>query len=289
MNTTYTIVENAKHGRFLVNPNDTYVGRSIITYGEWGEAEVRLFQKLLRPGDTVIEAGSNIGSHTVPLSRIVGPTGRLIAFEPQRFIYQLLCANIALNDCWNVESLQAAVGSETGQILVDRIAPWAECNFGGVQLNSGYAHSLGHDQVTLIHIDALGLEQLDFLKADVEGFERHVIEGARETIARCRPAIYLEHNALEDWTVPDLLNSMGYDCYWYITKLYDPHNHRQHPTDIWSGDGPTLSSIDLVALPHGGRWKIGGLQPISRAQPISFQSLPIDPDNYTALPIVERA
>lgn len=289
MSNTYTIVENARHGRFLVNPNDTYVGRSIITYGEWGEAEVRLYEKLLRPGDTVVEAGANIGTHTVPLSRIVGQDGHMMAFEPQRFTFQLLCANLALNDCWNVEACQFAVGAEQDHILVDRIAPTADCNFGAVQLNKGYPNSLGHDRVPLITIDALGLERLDFIKADVEGFEQRVIEGARDTIARCRPAIYLEHNDLENWAVPDLLNSLGYDCYWYITRLFEANNHRGQPKDIWSGGGPSLCSLDMLALPHGGRWKIGGLYPVSRAAPISFNALPIDLDNYITMPIVERS
>ncbi len=288
MNNTYTIVEDARHGRFLVNPNDTYVGRSIITYGEWGEAEVRLFNKLLRPGDAVVEAGSNIGSHTVPLAKIVGPTGQVTAFEPQRLIFQLLCANLALNDCWNVDTRHAAVGNENGHVLIDRISPEAECNFGGVQLNLGYGASLGHDRVPIMTIDSLGLEQLAFIKADVEGFEQGVIEGARETIARCRPAIYVEHNDLENWAVPELLNSLGYDCYWYITRLFDQHNHRQSTDDIWGTDGRVPCSIDMLALPHGGRWRIGGLQVVSRAQPIATHAMPFDPDGYVALPVVER-
>lgn len=289
MANTYKIVEDARHGRFLVNPNDNYVGRSIITYGEWGEAEVRLFEKILRPGDVVVEAGSNIGTHTIPLSKIVGQTGSVIAFEPQRLIFQLLCANVALNNCWNVDTRHAAAGNEGGWVLSDVLDPEAESNFGSIRLNHTYVGSIGQDRVPLLTIDSLNLDRLDFLKADVEGFEQAVIEGSLETIARCRPVIYVEHNNVEDWTVPELLNRLGYDCYWYVTCLWDPNNHRQSPTDIWSAPGSAQCSIDIVALPHGGRWRIGGLHLATRTIPISLNALPTDPDNYTALPIVERA
>lgn len=289
MSRTYTIVENARHGRFLVNPNDTYIGRALITYGEWSEAEARLFAKLLRPGDTVVEAGANIGSLTVPLSRIVGQAGSVIAFEPQRLVFQLLCANAALNDCWNVDTRQAAVGADSAHVSVDRIAPNSAKNFGSIQVNSNYSDSMGIDRVPMVSIDSLGLERLDFIKADVEGYEQAVIEGANETIARCRPAIFFEHNDLDNWHVPELLWSMGYDCYLYATQLWDAQNHFRCPADIWSPPNVTQCSVDVLALPHGGRWRIGGLHPISRSNPLSPSALPIDADNYVEMPIVERS
>lgn len=286
---TYAIINNARHGRFLINPNDTYIGQSLKTYGEWGEAEARLFAKLLRPGDLVVEAGANIGSLTVPLSRLVGPDGTVIAFEPQRLIFQLLCANAALNDCWNVDTRQAAVGAVNAEVLMARVAPNIEANFGSIRVNNGYEHSLGVDQVPLVTIDSLGLKQLDLIKADVEGFEQAVIEGARDTIARCRPAIYFEHNDLNNWAVPDLVASLGYDCYLYVTRLWDPHNHMKFATDIWSQPNIPQCSLDVLALPHGGRWRIGGLHLLTRSNPLSTSALPIDPDNYVDLPIVERS
>lgn len=289
MTYTYALVENARHGRFLVNRHDTYVGRSMITYGEWGEAEVRLFKKLLRPGDVVVEAGANIGSHTIPLSRIVGHSGKVFAFEPQQLIFQMLCANAALNDCWNIDTRHAAVGATNTTVAMERLAPNVEGNFGSIMVNARYADSLGVDRVPLVTIDSLALERLDLLKADVEGFEQAVIEGARKTIARLRPVIYLEHNDLNNWTVPDLLWNLGYDCYWYFTTLWDPNNFYGSPEDIWSPAGSRIFSYDIVALPHDGKWRIGGLLPLSKDNPVSSAALPMSMDNYVEMPIVERS
>ena len=89
----------ARHGRFFVNSNDTYVGNSMQHYGEWSEPEIALFEQVVRPGDTVLEAGANMGSHTVWLSKHVGQEGAVYAFEPARHTFQLLCANLVANDC----------------------------------------------------------------------------------------------------------------------------------------------------------------------------------------------
>lgn len=82
----------ARHGFMLYSRFDTVVGRSIEYYGEYFESEV------------VIDVGANIGAHTLALARIVGPTGRVLAFEPVRTIHQVLCANMALNSRWRTSS-----------------------------------------------------------------------------------------------------------------------------------------------------------------------------------------
>ena len=86
----------------LYNEHDIYIGRSLDLYGEFSEGECDVFRQLIQPGWTVLELGANIGSHTVFLAKRVGPSGRVIAFEPQRIVFQTLCANIALNNLLNV-------------------------------------------------------------------------------------------------------------------------------------------------------------------------------------------
>lgn len=286
----YSLVEGARHGRFLVNPRDEYIGRSLLAYGEWGEAEVRLFGKIIDAGDTVVEAGSNIGSHTVPLSKLTGPLGQVLAFEPQRLTFQLLCANLALNGCINVRALNAAAGEASGSIPVTTIDPLAEFNFGGVRLNAGYEASIGVEPVPLMTIDELDLDSLDLLKADVEGGELAVLRGAHSSIRRFGPAIYVEANDLDDFKVYDFLSGLGYTCYWYITPIFDHGNYRAHTEDIWAEAhrGCLVCSIDMLAVPRDGRWRIEGLLEVDPASPLDVNRLPIDPDNYQSLPKVTR-
>src|SRR5262249_46365854 len=82
-----------RYGSMSFHRNDTYIGRALDLYGEYSESEVDLFRRILKTGDTIIEAGANIGALTVPLAQIVGPSGWLMAFEPQPASFQLLDKN----------------------------------------------------------------------------------------------------------------------------------------------------------------------------------------------------
>ena len=104
----FNILANTRLGPMLANRNDRYVGQSILSYGEFSEGEAQMFRQLVGAGDVVVEAGSNIGAHTVLISRLVGDGGAVIAYEPQRIVFQTLCANLALNQCVNVVAKQKA-------------------------------------------------------------------------------------------------------------------------------------------------------------------------------------
>ncbi len=101
-----------RYGPMLYPITDTYVGRSLDHYGEYSWAEGVLFQQLVSPDQSIVVAGANIGVHTAHLAKLIGPQGRVFAFEPQRVIFQILCANVALNALANVHAKQAALGAE---------------------------------------------------------------------------------------------------------------------------------------------------------------------------------
>ena len=100
----------------VYNKNDSYVGKSIKEYGEWSQAEIDLCKQILTPTDFVIEVGSNIGSHTLSLSKKVDK-GAVFAFEPQDVIFQNLCANISINSITNCFCFQCALTDKIDQKL----------------------------------------------------------------------------------------------------------------------------------------------------------------------------
>lgn len=122
----------------VYNRNDRYVGRSLDLYGEYAEYEVALFRSVVRPGDVVVEVGANIGAsigaQTLPLARMVGPSGTVIAFEPQEMLFTMFSANLALNGVVNVRTRRMAVGSEAGTIRVPVLDPNRSNNFGALGL-----------------------------------------------------------------------------------------------------------------------------------------------------------
>lgn len=212
----------AKHGWMLVNRNDVYIGRSILELGEFSEREIDVFSQLLRPGNVVVEAGANIGSHTVPIAKLVGPAGKVICFEPQRIIFQTLCSNVALNSLTNVVTYWAGLGEAPGSLLLPPIDYSAIQNFGGInleQFDSG-------EKVPVMKLDDIELTRLDMLKADVEGMELSVLKGAAETLNRFKPVLYLECDRKDrSADLIDHVFSLGYSAYWHCPPMFNPNNH----------------------------------------------------------------
>jgi FkbM family methyltransferase len=179
----------ARDGKFLYPTNDTYVGKCMAMYGEWESELVNKCRQILKEGDVVVEVGANIGSHTVPIAKHVGETGRVHAVEPQRLIFQILCANLICNEVFNVNTYHAAAGDQPGKIKVPDLDIGSEYNFGAVRVASEEGI-----EVPLITIDGLNLDRCDLIKVDAEDFEPQVMLGSYKTINKFKPVIYLEYN-----------------------------------------------------------------------------------------------
>lgn len=237
-------IRQCRHGLLMFNRHDIYVGGSIGKYGEFSENEAILFRRIVRPGMQVIEVGANIGAHTVELSRLVGSEGSIHAFEPQRLMFQCLCANLALNQCGNVFAYQVGVGDRKGEIYVPKVSYESSNNFGGLSLTS---EKTDGEKVALERIDDLHLPGCDFLKIDVEGMECDVLEGARETIGKFRPIMYVE-NDRENHSkqLIELVMELGYRAWWHLPPLFSPENYFSEKENIFPG----IVSINMLCLPQ---------------------------------------
>lgn len=226
----------ARHGAFLVNRRDKWIGDSMIEYGEWSEGEIELFAKLVGPGDVVIEVGSNAGYHTVPLARLVQPGGAVFAFEPQRIVFQTLCANLVLNGTPNVKALAFAVGApeRSGEtIAVPVLDPWRRQAFGGVELAREYDER-AVERVELVGLDGLGFGNVRLVKVDVEGMEPEVLLGARNLIADKHPTLYLEADREpRNDALFSSLDLLGYRSWWHFPPLFSPANFRAKEGNIF--------------------------------------------------------
>ncbi|GMH49422.1 hypothetical protein TrRE_jg7343 [Triparma retinervis] len=129
-----SVMKSTREGIFLVNKEDTYVGRSLDLYGEWCVSEVAMFRRIVKEGDVVLDVGANIGAFTVPLAKMAGPRGAVVAFEPQRQVFQLLNANIALNELTNCWAYHKGVGGQGGSVITPKVNYSVPGNFGGISL-----------------------------------------------------------------------------------------------------------------------------------------------------------
>jgi FkbM family methyltransferase len=204
----YVRLSPFRHGNarvFLSLRSDSYIGQAIERYGEYSEAEVDVFRYFIGADDIVMDAGALFGEHTIALAELC-PRGSVLAFEPQRIPFQILCANAQINSMSNIDAVKCALGAVDGISKVPSYDPRSDSPFGLARLGSPY--EVGQ-LVRVRTIDSLALGRLDFIKIDVEGYEAQVLEGGVETIARCRPVIYLEYNENRDGIVR-LLRGLGY-------------------------------------------------------------------------------
>jgi FkbM family methyltransferase len=218
----------------IYNSRDIWIGRSLNTYGEYSEAEVELFKRVIKPGMVVMDVGANIGAHTVPFARLVTQSGLVVALEPERHNYNTLCGNMAINNLRHVFCFQYAAGPEAGTINVPELDFEHTVNFGGVELNMG-ATPQSHYPVNLAKIDDIGVPGLDFIKIDVEGMEKDALAGATERLKEYKPYLYIEDDRAEKSAeLRDFIRSQGYKIYLHYPPFFNPLNFYDIPQNIFN-------------------------------------------------------
>lgn len=243
----------------LFMPHDAYVGRSFDLYGEFSEHEIDVLLQLVGPGDVIVDAGANIGALAVPLAARLGPTGGVIAFEPQRVLHQVLCANVALNGLTNVLTECCALGDRDGTVRLPALDYGRPNNFGGVSVHAGE----GGVTVALRRLDSFGLSRCNLLKLDVEGFELAVLRGADATLRRHRPVIYAENDRAEN--SPALLAhllALDYQLFWHLPPLFNDANFKGARDNVYPG----TISVNVLGIPAERGKRVTGFEPVIDAQ-----------------------
>jgi FkbM family methyltransferase len=157
--------------------------------------ELSFVRSFLQPGMTVLDIGAHHGLYTLLASKRVGPTGKVIAFEPSQRERKTLRHHLVLNRCQNVIVQELALGNES-----------AECGLYVVEHCSGACNSLKPPatdakttiaRVRMARLDDVllkhNIDQVNFIKLDVEGAEREVFKGAARLLdCRPRPVILVE-------------------------------------------------------------------------------------------------
>lgn len=236
-------VKQCRDGIIMYMPHDIYIGKSLDIYGEFSSFEGELFASLVHEGMTVLDIGANIGAHTILLSKLCGPAGSVIAFEPQPFIFNMLCGNAALNSCKNVFLFNAAIGDKNGSIIVPGVDYSQSGNFGGLPLGS-YEQGL---PVSLFKLDDCNIKRCDFIKMDIEEMELEALRGAENLIKTFRPVIYFENNPSDkSSSTISLLSHWDYKIVLHHPPLFNPNNFYKNPENIFG----EIVSINVLAIPN---------------------------------------
>ena len=169
-------------------------------------------------GDTVIDLGANIGKYTAYAGLLVGKKGKVIALEPFKETFDLLCRNIKQNHLEDlVIPICAAASDKNGRNKMFFLENSGEANSLVYNVSDNYV------QVNTITIDSLvadmKLSNVNWMKIDVEGAEYNVLQGAKETLIKNNLNLIVEVLKDNQEKVFSLLKSLGYSI--SVLESYD--------------------------------------------------------------------
>lgn len=173
------------------------------------EPEFAILDQLLTAGDWVLDIGANVGHYTRRFSDLVGPQGRVIAFEPVPTTFSLLAANMQLLTQSNVTLINAAVSSHTR--VVGMSIPRFDSgltNYYEATITDHAAEAAHSVSVMTLSIDNLQLaHRIALIKIDAEDHESAVLEGMRGLILQWHPTLIVETQSA---AVIDWVTALGY-------------------------------------------------------------------------------
>jgi len=146
----------------------------------------------VKPGMHVIDIGAHIGLFSATCSTLVGPKGKIVSFEPTPGTFNVLRETLTLNQCNNVQPVQAAVSNRTGTDTF-YISHVAACNSNSLVKNKEGDEVTAYD-VKLVTIDSIitdNLLQPSLIKIEAEGAELDVLKGGTTTFATYKPVLIL--------------------------------------------------------------------------------------------------
>ena len=188
----------------------------------------RYLQSILKPYMRVIDVGANIGYYALMEARKVD---EVVAFEPVPANFETLEMNADLNNYSNIHLLNKAVGDREGTIgfTLSKASNWHRVST-----------SEGDIDVSMITLDSVMLDEIDFLRMDVEGYELNVLKGAEGILKDSKPGMFIEvHN--------QILNDYGYTAkeFYEFLAQYDysiAKSFVMAPTT----EGPTGKVADIL-------------------------------------------
>jgi FkbM family methyltransferase len=221
-----------KYGNiFFIDPVQ-HIDKAIYYEGCYEAGTLHVLSHVLREGDIFFDVGAEIGSISIPMSRVVGKNGRVFAFEPNSNSRDILISNMYSNSCENINIENCA--------LLDRVANVylflnSEMNRGSDSLRFGNGKTA---TVCTRRLDEYSKNVIRAIKIDVEGSEYAVLKGGEKIFSSdLAPVVCVECDA-RDWRflIKNILRSYGYRIFKlkhgkdYVSKLIEINSDAELPS-----------------------------------------------------------
>ena len=197
------VLVSTDQGYLLVNRFDQGVsGQSLLSHGQAQTLDVDFcFESLTKRNNlnpVIFDIGAGTGTFTTWQAKVFGQS-RIYCFEPQHAVFQLLAANVALNNLYNVRTYNLAIGAEHTRLEYPEPDYFAEHDFGKFSLTNNRGMECIEQTVSVeaITVDSFvelhKITSLDFLKITTNGMDVDVLRGAEQCLARFHPVIYMDY------------------------------------------------------------------------------------------------
>jgi len=247
--------------KMYLDPRDSVITPTILSTGSWEADETAWFLRSVKPGDTFVDVGANVGYYTIIGSRLVGDKGKVYAFEPEPESFALLQKNVRLNGLTNVVLEQKALSNRKGVIKLFI----ADLNKGDHRIYQPEGESRPSVEVEAVRLDEYFKGQkrgIDVLKMDTQGAEGVILEGMTGLLEGRPdgPTIFMEfwpHALKEMGTDPGALlktlQSYHYQFYYFNPKGREGLT-RIEPADLLAAYPVEASQAQLnLMVLRGGR------------------------------------
>lgn len=223
---------STEHGALIINRLDYQPGVSnqIFDAGMHEPFEVNCILDLLEMrrkhygnGVFAIDCGANIGVHTIEWSKLMTDWGWVLAIEAQERIYYALAGNVALNNCFNVQAIRAAVGNLDGVLKIPKLDHFQPARHGSLELKERpgtefVGQKVNYDPAAMVptpalRLDSLQLSRIDLIKIDVEGMEFETLQGAETILKTHKPILIIEIIKSDTGKLTAFLQGLGYSIY----------------------------------------------------------------------------
>lgn len=209
---------------------DDLISNSLRQYGEWAQCEIETLCSFIKAGDTVVDAGAYIGTHSRAFSAQVGKNGKVFAFEPAPDSFEILAHNARCAPLQNIHVMNFGLGATRES----RVLHVEEEQHNRASATAAGKHSIDDIQIQVQPLDSSNMPRVNFMKVDVEGMELQLLQGAEHTIRRDLPILFLEVNTLQgSYEFLHWANEHGYAAFGINVPAFNPYNYSGQTVNIF--------------------------------------------------------
>lgn len=174
---------NVEGFKLYIHEGKDLLSDSMLITKDYEPVETKAIKEIVKKGDVIIDAGANIGYYTILISKIVGPNGRVYAFEPEKSCFELLKKNCRENRCYNVVLINKALSDKEGEInfYIDEKDKASSSVIKNIDTNKTIVQTTTLDKEIS--------EPVHFMKMDIEGAELQALKGATTLLQSCKKMI----------------------------------------------------------------------------------------------------